>query len=1100
MSPAKFKNNPKKDVGGGDNEILGIALVIISAFILICIVITPLMGDVSKAIKNVVLGLFGFSSYAIFLSTLVVGVALIQNKRITLAAKYIICLAAMVFCAMMILQLATTHNLLKESFADYISKVFSTKTNVSAGGILFGVLAYGLQAAITPVFSYIILSIGLVFAFFFFSDIFIKYKKRTTNKAKELEQPKYKFEKGLSQNARPVKPITDNSLYVGTIVHSEPKFQSVSGSFGDIVKEIPQKPMNISDTPLGHTIDSQSKTTEFLSYDSAKQEKNQNYKSEAHKILFGNTYDLYQKNNLDISAPSRQNRDNLLNPSIIPTLPPIATTEPEIKSVKKPPKIVHANVLQEVVVPAPKDFSDQIVGGTIINGDEYSRTYAESELQKKEEIYLKEQSEAQKNQNVNTPKNTFDVRKIEPISLKPIKIETPKHQAPISTGAYNSVINNFEPFKNSIDNEPIIYKPEDEPQFPIMNGDYFADKANEPIDEPEDNFLEFETENNSAESRLEKLMNEEKNKKDYSSSSFNIVEDVEDLSEKGFKNDNDHTGYYNIIDKADSKTQRERFEERIKNIENEIVPIKSVNATNNNHTVSLIDSKARNKQMNIDEYNKTQQKQIKKKFVRYTPPPLELLVDASINPNDLNEDCEEKARLLENTLESLKLPAKVSAITRGPAVTRYELEMPPGISVKRIEQYTQDIAYNLACNGSIRIETPIPGKRAVGIEIPNESIATVGLKEIINSNEFRKAASPLTVALGKDIAGSIIVCDLIKMPHLLIAGSTGSGKSACLSSIITSFIYKSSPDDVRLILIDPKRVEFSIYKDLPHLMIKNIITEPEQALNAFNWAIEEMERRYTLFGSYIVRNLQDFNNSQAVKDGIENKIPSIVIIVDELSNLMSTNKKDVEDRIRRLAEKSRAAGIHLIIATQRPSVDVITGTIKTNLPSRIAFAVTNIPDSRTILDQSGAESLLGRGDMLFAPQGVNEPRRVQGAYITNEEVASVVNFVKEHNQFDYDEAVENAIMIKKEDLLDTNSEDEQDEFDSLLPDVVRRVIESGQASTSMIQRRFSVGYARASRIIDQMELRKFIGALDGSKPREVYISREQFKEIFGEDV
>ena len=342
------------------------------------------------------------------------------------------------------------------------------------------------------------------------------------------------------------------------------------------------------------------------------------------------------------------------------------------------------------------------------------------------------------------------------------------------------------------------------------------------------------------------------------------------------------------------------------------------------------------------------------------------------------------------------------------------------------------------------------------------------------------------------------------MPHLLIAGATGSGKSACLNSIIISLLYKTSPDDVRLILIDPKEVEFRVYQDMPHLLIKSIINDTEQAIRAFKWAKTEMDRRYKLLSKYCVRNIQEFNNSNYVKDGIEEKLPRIVIVVDELCELMlSVNRKDLEEKIMSMAQKARAAGLHLILATQRPSVDVITGTIKANLPSRIAFAVSSFNDSRTILDQGGAESLLGRGDMLYAPADMPQPKRVQGAFITTDEVTSVVEYVKSHNQVDYDDSVEELIMTAEAPQGESgvSDGDEDDEFDPLIKDVCRRVIETGQASTSMIQRRFSVGYARASRIIDQMETRKFIGPLEGSnKPREVYITAEQFRETFGEDV
>jgi S-DNA-T family DNA segregation ATPase FtsK/SpoIIIE len=495
----------------------------------------------------------------------------------------------------------------------------------------------------------------------------------------------------------------------------------------------------------------------------------------------------------------------------------------------------------------------------------------------------------------------------------------------------------------------------------------------------------------------------------------------------------------------------------------------------------------------------------RKKRGRYVPPPVDLLTSESTNPDEYTEDCESNAMTLEETLKNLRLPAKVIGITRGPAVTRYELEMPPGYTVKRMEGFSQDIAYSLASAGGIRIEAPIPGKRAVGVEVPNATIGIVSLREMIESQEFVKSSSHLSMCIGKDIAGKPIICSLEKMPHLLVAGSTGSGKSACLHSLIISMLYKASPSEVRLILIDPKRVEFPFYKDLRHLMINQIINEREHAINVFKWVREEMEQRYKLLAKYNARNLGEYNTSAAVKSGEAEKLPSIVIIVDELSDLMQGGyKKEMEEHILSIAQKARASGVHLILATQRPSVDVITGTIKINLPSRIALAVSNAVDSKTILDQSGAEMLLGRGDLLFAPIDAPDPKRIQGAYVTKEEVEAIVEFINENNDEDfYDEAEEKILRTKE-----TEEDDEEDEdgggdgYDPLLEEVARKVIETNQASTSMMQRRFKLGYARASRIIDQMEKFNFIGSMDinrPTKPREVYITREMFKEFFGKE-
>ena len=509
-------------------------------------------------------------------------------------------------------------------------------------------------------------------------------------------------------------------------------------------------------------------------------------------------------------------------------------------------------------------------------------------------------------------------------------------------------------------------------------------------------------------------------------------------------------------------------------------------------------------QFQIDGTEKKKQQELPRNVYRKPPsyirPPLDLLDTVSVDLSTLNEDVVGKREKLENVLEEFNIPAKVIGVVVGPAVTRYELEMPPGITVKKVTAHADDIALALASKGGIRIEAPIPGKSAVGIEVPNEKIATVGLKEVINSKEFINNRNPLAFALGKDISGNMRLCNLAKMPHLLVAGATNSGKSVCLNCILISLLYKTSPEDLRFILIDPKRVEFSMYNGLPHLMLPNVITEADKALNAFNWAINEMERRFGLFQETRTRNLEEYNNLPDVISGEKKKLPMIIIMVDELADLIMCNKKEIEEKIMRLAQKARAAGIHLILATQRPSVDVITGTIKANFPSRIAFAVTSFQDSRTILDQGGAENLLGRGDMLYAPVDAAEPSRIQGAFVSGEEVYKVVEFVKDNNPSDFDEEVESKILTAHKAGGGIDDDEDGAGYDPLLPQALKMFIQNGQASISVIQRRFLVGYPRAARIVDQMEKANYISPQDGSKPRSVYLTMEQFEQIFGTNV
>ena len=448
---------------------------------------------------------------------------------------------------------------------------------------------------------------------------------------------------------------------------------------------------------------------------------------------------------------------------------------------------------------------------------------------------------------------------------------------------------------------------------------------------------------------------------------------------------------------------------------------------------------------------------------------------------------------LQKTLASFGVEAKVTNITKGPTVTRYELTPNTGVKVSKIVNLSDDIALNLEAK-SIRIEAPIPGKAAVGIEVPNKTSEAVTLREVIESDVFDNAESKLTFALGKDAAGNICVGDIAKMPHVLIAGATGSGKSVCINSIIVSILYKAKPSEVKMILIDPKMVELSGYNGIPHLLIP-VVTDPKKAAGALNWAVQEMVKRYSLFASVGVKDLKGYNKIIEKKEGA--KLPQIVIIVDELSDLMMVAPNDVEDAICRLAQMARAAGMHLIIATQRPSVDVITGIIKANVPSRIAFTVSSQVDSRTILDSAGAEKLLGKGDMLYFPTGEIKPLRMQGAFISEKEIEKIVDSIKESNNSTYSEDILESIEKAGSNNSKGNSDDseDEDEADSLLEDAIDLVVDIGQASASMLQRRFKVGHSRAGRIIDQMEARGLISGYEGSKPRQVLISKSEWQEL-----
>ncbi|WP_250278258.1 FtsK/SpoIIIE family DNA translocase [[Clostridium] colinum] len=471
----------------------------------------------------------------------------------------------------------------------------------------------------------------------------------------------------------------------------------------------------------------------------------------------------------------------------------------------------------------------------------------------------------------------------------------------------------------------------------------------------------------------------------------------------------------------------------------------------------------------------------------YIFPKLDFL---SKNPNENNEnndiELRENSYILVKTLKSFNVTAQVINISKGPSVTRYELSIEDGIKVSKILGLADNLALSLAAS-SIRIEAPIPGKSAVGIEIPNKEVKSVFLSEVICAEKFQKFPSKVAFGLGKDITGNVIVTDIAKMPHMLIAGATGSGKSVCINTLITSILYKANPNEVKLMMIDPKVVELSVYNGIPHLLTP-VVTEPEKAAGVLNWAVSEMMERYNLFAQTGTRNLVGYNS--LIEEKGEEKLPQIIIIIDELADLMMVAAKEVEASICRLAQLARAAGIHLIIATQRPSVDVITGLIKANIPSRIAFAVSSGTDSRTVLDTVGAEKLLGKGDMLFRSVDMNKPLRIQGAFISDKEVEHIVTFIKENSSPNYDETIINKIenSTKSNDSLSSDSSDE------ITEDVIAFLVKKGKASTSMIQRQFRIGYNRAARIIEELEDRGIVSSENGSKQRDVLMDRYQYEE------
>ena len=525
-------------------------------------------------------------------------------------------------------------------------------------------------------------------------------------------------------------------------------------------------------------------------------------------------------------------------------------------------------------------------------------------------------------------------------------------------------------------------------------------------------------------------------------------------------------------------------------------------ATVNNATSEMVESDETNKgdMAIIDKEGQTKlfESEDTTTVKKYNYPPVTLLDEpvSKASGEDAQNELKNKADTLVNTLKSFGVQTRIVDINRGPSVTRYELQPSAGVKISKITGLADDIALNLAATG-VRIEAPIPGKAAVGIEVPNQVRDTVFFRELIESEEFKNAKSKLSIAVGKDIDGNVIVGDIAKMPHVIIAGTTGSGKSVCSHSLIMSILMNASPDEVKLILVDPKMVEFPKYNGIPHLLIP-VVTDPRKAAGALNWAVQEMLKRYKIFSDNNARDLSSYNAMAEKNEELE-KLPQIVILIDELADLMMAASNEVEDAICRLAQMARAAGMHLVIATQRPTVDVVTGLIKANIPSRIALMVSSQVDSRAIIDVGGAEKLLGYGDMLYNPQEFSKPKRVQGCYVKDNEIEKVVEFIKNEVKAQYDdnimEEIENNMpAVKGEKSEESSSVSSSSGDDEIINRAIEVVIDAGQASTSLLQRKLKLGYARAARIIDELESMGIISGFEGSKPRNVLISREQWYE------
>ncbi|MDE7463787.1 MAG: hypothetical protein K2M48_02060, partial [Clostridiales bacterium] len=1038
----------KRNKNKNDNhDFLGVTLIIVSVFLLLCIVIPPILSVVSEAVFSIVLGVFGIAAYPALIATLLWGIFLMMRRSLYMSVKNTICTLLLIFFGLIILQLASTHAFLDQNYSAYIADVYSAKYSV--GGVIMGTIAFGLKTAITEVGCYIVFSLCILIVIAVMVNLIARIRARRASTA-PVAMAKMPPAPGFTTRMNPqnVMPIdTAPGLFVGTIERrTPPQIITETGRASEIIESEPRAVTDYAEDPV-------------MIEPKVVDKKSDKNVSAAHMALYGDSA-AYKKKSAEeyrrsvegnraeqqkYEAPRQTQRYEAPTAYVQPTVredyvvpyendvvePYIRTAaDARANTSSNPKKIVHES--HDVFFPVEKHlvFNDD----GIENADEIKRRLKEDAKKRKwsdiETAETKERTEQRNESNKRTPPEVFmPIKHVEapapefddsPIidadlsraSTPAPRFDTPKDKpASVSSSASSSAAESIEDrFLRAFEkHEKEMPRFEPEPvQDDIINTDIIRGTSFASQPEPEQTDLDPDDIiiGDGSEGKRDKRESVFKASAPAPivSPIMNIREDVGD--DNGIIDGMNSMGGL-TIDDGPAVDMTERHDITSDLIDGEDLSGMYVAADDEQPIVKPTRKKSAmplDNQISIQSVleQKSEESVVipprkrHKQYGNYMAPPIDLL--KRYQSNEMTEDeLKRNAEILETVISGfLKSEVKVVRIVPGPTVTRYELECPTGVPVKQIEAHSSDIEYELASISHIRIEAPIPGKRAVGIEVPNASKSLVGIREIIESEEYVKAKSPMTFAVGKGISGDVVLCDLEKVPHLLIAGQTGSGKSACLNGLIVSLLYKSSPEDLRFVLVDPKRVEFSAYAGMPHLLFNNIIYEPNEVLSALKWGVNEMERRYALLQKYRCNQLSAFNKHPDVVSGKVDKLPHIIFIIDELADIMqSAVKRDIEDRIKTIAAKARAAGIHLIVATQRPSADVLTGTIKTNLTSRIAFKVSGQTDSRIILDVQGAEALVGKGDMLFFPVDYSAPKRVQGSFISDEEVASVLGYIKD---------------------------------------------------------------------------------------------------------
>ncbi len=1108
------KNNSRKS---GNHDVLAIVLIVVSAFLLLCIVIPPILSVVSQTVFSVLLGTFGIVIYPVLVATLLGGVFLFNRRTPYVSVKTGVCSALLAFFALVILQLATSHAFLKQPFGEYISSVYNAKYTV--GGVIMGTIAFGLKTAITEIGCYVVFSVGILAVV----AVMINIVALIRNRRAPVKEPEKKPRSGFLSDAESKRVTaleTPSKLYVGQIAPRLPAdygIDALSGTASDLPVNEPRRTsdygaMPIYSSPVTPPSSGMDKNvardTLYGGSDTLNMRMLDDFNNQG--MQSRKTQDVQSERNTEYMRDV-QSAQSVYESYAEPSQPTYA--EPHVKvdedaRANRPKRVDHDEPQLEVQFPSQRNYyySDEGIETAELDikkhlsEDTEKRKQSEIESAARDERYIAPAtpsfSSRVDNSRVVRPDGIFNAPKDGGKAQKPAPsekispLESPVSEFSVADSIIVSpgksddeLIKSFEELRGVGNAAPL---PDENEIIDAseLNGRYVEEQETEP--EPVGEIIDAAAPYAEPNTDREEIFD---GTDSMTEAGGLVIADgpAVDMSEthditSDLIDGEDRSGAYVAADAetAEPAPAQKSKAKKLAPIDNQI----SMDMVIREKAQSIV----------VDDTRR------RKRYDNYTPPPIDLL-KPSVREDVPAELLQETATTLEAVMSGfLKADIKVIRIVPGPTVTRYELEVPSGVSVKSIATRCSDIEYELAAVGHVRVEAPIPGKRAVGIEVPNAQKGIVALREVVESSEYKNSKSSMTSALGVDIGGAVVCCNLEKIPHLLIGGQTGSGKSACLNGLIISLLYSASPDDVRFILIDPKRVEFAKYNHMPHLLFDSIITEPNDAFSALKWASNEMERRYMMMAKYGCSNLGMYNELPDVKTGKSDKMPHIIIIVDELADLMlSTAKHEIEERIKVISAKARAAGIHLILATQSPRSDVLTGTIKANMTAFIAFKVSNQLESRIILDTMGAEALVGQGDMLYFPSGYFEPRRLQGSFITDEEVISVITYIKENCESDFDEDAASKIYNSNPNSgmggLDSAKED------PMFQDILAFCIKNKQASSSGIQRRFSIGYARASRIVEYMAEVNYIGpSTNNSKPREVYITAEKFKELFGREI